>query len=241
MSGDFLARWSRRKLDARREPEELPPENPPEPTAAPAEEGEPELTPEELESLPPVEELTAESDFGLFLRKGVPEKLKNAALRRMWSLDPAIRDHVGDARDYAYDWNVAGGVPGNGPLLPTDNVEDVLRGIFADADRPDERQVAGVEAPEPVRRGPSSQTDQQESTAASDEAAEGKVLSEEEAAIDPEHPALAGPREFLGAEALTQENQAIVPLRSDSTTKGPSEETLSRDVSVRRHGGAKPV
>ena len=34
----------------------------------------------------------------------------------MWTLDPAIRDFVGHARDYAYDWNQPGGVPGSGAL-----------------------------------------------------------------------------------------------------------------------------
>ena len=59
-----------------------------------------------------MDELTPETDITVFLRKGVPEFLKNAALRRMWSLDPAIRDYVSEAREYAYDWNVPGGVPG---------------------------------------------------------------------------------------------------------------------------------
>ena len=107
MSDDFLSRWSRRKLEVRREQEARPKQEEPAPGEAPAPEQAPaaareaELTPEELEALPPIEELTADSDFSLFLRKGVPEQLKKAALRRMWSLDPALRDYVGEARDYA--------------------------------------------------------------------------------------------------------------------------------------------
>ena len=128
MSEDFRSRWSRRKLEVRRE-SERPPEAPA-PEEAEAAEREQALTPEEIEALPPVEELTAGSDFSLFLRKGVPEALKKAALRRMWSLDPAIRDYVGDARDYAFDWNLPGGVPGNGPLLPTDDVPAMLRRVL---------------------------------------------------------------------------------------------------------------
>ncbi|TIU06806.1 MAG: DUF3306 domain-containing protein, partial [Mesorhizobium sp.] len=53
------------------------------------------------EPLPRVEDLTAESDLSAFLRKGVPKMLKRAALRRMWSLDPAIRDHIGPS-EYAW-------------------------------------------------------------------------------------------------------------------------------------------
>src|SRR5688572_28804209 len=37
------------------------------------------------EPLPRVEDLKPESDLSAFLRKGVPEALKLAALRRMWS------------------------------------------------------------------------------------------------------------------------------------------------------------
>src|SRR3954465_2968853 len=137
--GDFLARWSRRKLEMRQaEPGAQPI---PAPTSGPdLQEPEPEpeeagLTPEEIADLPKIEELTPETDIRMFLRKGVPELLRRAALRRMWSLDPAIRDYVSEAREYAYDWNVPGGVPGNGPLLPSDNVEEMLGQIFGDRPR----------------------------------------------------------------------------------------------------------
>src|SRR3546814_13556309 len=45
--------------------------------------------------LPSLENLTAESDLTAFIREGVPESLKKAALRKMWLLEQAIRDHVG--------------------------------------------------------------------------------------------------------------------------------------------------
>jgi hypothetical protein len=47
----------------------------------------------------------------------------------MWALDPAIRDRVGDALEYAYDWNIPGSVPGSGPLLPIDDVASMLHSI----------------------------------------------------------------------------------------------------------------
>src|SRR5215210_692059 len=140
MSGEFLSRWSRLKEEARRS------EPGPEPDAAEASAGappleadpasvlpEPELTPEELAELPKVEEITAASDISGFLRRGVPDALRNAALRRMWILDPAIRDFVGEARDYAYDWNTPGGVPGSGALDPGDDVAAMVRGVFGDS------------------------------------------------------------------------------------------------------------
>jgi hypothetical protein len=63
--------------------------------------------------LPRVEDLTAESDLSAFLRAGVPPALKAAALRRAWSLDPAIRDYVGPS-EYAYDFNNPATIPGFG-------------------------------------------------------------------------------------------------------------------------------
>lgn len=120
----FLSRWSRRKREAvAEEPPaapapapELPPvvdEDPgatepraPECAACPI----PNLPEIDLASLPRIEDLTAESDFTQFLRPGIPTLLRNAALRRMWSLDPAIRDYIGPV-DYQWDFNTPGGLP----------------------------------------------------------------------------------------------------------------------------------
>ncbi|MXP64929.1 DUF3306 domain-containing protein [Roseomonas sp. M0104] len=103
--GGFLSRWSRRKRGL--EPVA------PEPAAPPALEAEaPPAEPEfDLASLPPVESLGPGSDITVFLRPRVPVLLRQAALRRMWSLDPAIRDFTGPA-EYAWDFNAPDGVPG---------------------------------------------------------------------------------------------------------------------------------
>ena len=58
------------------------------------------------------------TDITGFLRKGVPEHLRNAALRKSWALDPAIRNYVNPALDYAYDWNTPGGVPAAASSAP---------------------------------------------------------------------------------------------------------------------------
>ena len=135
MSGEFLSRWSRRKLEVKRA-EEVAPAEPLEagPDAVPVAE---ELSAEELAALPPVDSLTAESDIAAFLRKGVPQTLRNAALRRAWALDPEIRDYVGDARDYAYDWNVPGGVPGTGPLDAGTDVARMVEDVFGRPHEPE--------------------------------------------------------------------------------------------------------
>ncbi|EFH12037.1 DUF3306 domain-containing protein, partial [Teichococcus cervicalis] len=112
MSGEgFLSRWSRRKRGV--EPEAPEPEAPaPAAPQAAAPAAAPPAEPEfDLSSLPSLESLTAESDFTAFLRPQVPWALRQAALRRMWSLDVGIRDFVGPA-DYAWDFNAPDGVPG---------------------------------------------------------------------------------------------------------------------------------
>lgn len=40
--------------------------------------------------LPPVDELTAESDFRPFLQAGVPAELRAQALRKLWQSDPTL-------------------------------------------------------------------------------------------------------------------------------------------------------
>ena len=112
----FLARWSQRKQEAKQpEPDALAAESA-ESSSSPAPPSE-EVTPEfDLSTLPKLEELTESTDITAFLRKGVPEHLRNAALQKSWALDPAIRNYVNPALEYAYDWNAPGGVPGGGEL-----------------------------------------------------------------------------------------------------------------------------
>jgi hypothetical protein len=133
----FLARWSRRKRQARRRRPGAPDTNGVPPVdsliSAPAAEERAAETAAVPAKLPRIEDLTAETDLAQFLRKGVPLALRNAALRHVWALDPKIRDHVGDALDYAYDWNAAGGVPGAGPLADNE-IEGLLRRVVGEDD-----------------------------------------------------------------------------------------------------------
>ncbi len=125
----FLGRWSRlKRAQAKPAPEpesveDLPPEPPaPEPEM---------LSEEELAALPRVEDLVEGSDIRAFLRAGVPRQLRNAAMRRMWMLTPAIRDYRDPAVDYAWDWNTPGGVPGDGAAPSPERAAEMLRDLFA--------------------------------------------------------------------------------------------------------------
>lgn len=115
---EFLARWSRRKREARSgnpASESAEPVAEPDPTPAP---GTAEDAPNpdiDLSSLPPIESIDAATDITAFLRKGIPQELSRAALRRAWTADPAIRDFVGLAEN-AWDFNDPNAMPGFGPL-----------------------------------------------------------------------------------------------------------------------------
>jgi hypothetical protein len=152
LSEAFLDRWSRLKQESRRQAD-APPEEPEVPPAA-AGDAAHALSPEEIAALPRIEELTAASDVTVFLRPGVPDALRKAALRRAWLIDPAIRDFVGHARDYAYDWNVPGGAPGHGPLEMVDDVVAMVDRVLgqppATEVRPADTLTAAADADAPA-------------------------------------------------------------------------------------------
>ncbi|HZD89089.1 MAG TPA: DUF3306 domain-containing protein [Pseudolabrys sp.] len=115
MSGDGnrLSRWSQRKAAARRG-ETLPEPDEAQLTAPDAAEAavEPEQNPlpdeaaaaDDIPALPPVEDLTFESDFSAFLHDKVPEALRRAALRKLWTSDPVLANLDG-LNDYCEDYH----------------------------------------------------------------------------------------------------------------------------------------
>ncbi|WP_052214637.1 DUF3306 domain-containing protein [Belnapia sp. F-4-1] len=151
----FLSRWSRRKREALRGPPEPQPQAEAPPVAPPAEAPPPAFDPD---SLPPVESLTEASDITAFLRAEVPAALRRAALRRAWTLDPAIRDFTGPA-DYAWDYNAPDGVPGFAHALGGDVKRLLAQAIGAleevAASKPDEAPPADT-PPEPTPLEPAS-------------------------------------------------------------------------------------
>ncbi|MEO3434692.1 DUF3306 domain-containing protein [Inquilinus sp. CAU 1745] len=169
MTGDDegpLARWSRRK-QAARAPEAAP--SPPEREAPPAiveETVPPEALPPE--ALPSLDDLTVGSDLAAFLRKGVPEALKRAALRKMWSLDPAIRDHVGLSEN-AWDFNDPASIPGFGPAAKALVKPDFLSRGRLKLDRPEPADSPPREVPPPEPEQPEPEAEEE---AAVEEASE---------------------------------------------------------------------
>ncbi|HSK41994.1 MAG TPA: DUF3306 domain-containing protein [Arenibaculum sp.] len=126
----FLARWNRRKHEAR-SAEPAPPRTddvpaPAEPCADPPDQPATAQTGEaDLSTLPPLDSLGPESDYTVFLRKGIPKALKAAALRKAWSTDPKIAAYRTPA-EYDWDYNA----PGYGLLRPTDDPKRMVEALF---------------------------------------------------------------------------------------------------------------
>jgi hypothetical protein len=254
MSDDFLSRWSRRKRAAQhtglqRRPDETPsdaagvPDSLHEP--APAEDAknavspEAELGEEEIARLPPLGELTADSDLSMFLRKGVPESLRNAALRRMWSLDPKIRDYVSEAREYAYDWNTPGGVPGfGGPLPPPEEIQKMaarIVGVFDPGTEP------RGEAAEPWN---SETSDSQSGESSGVEAAPGLSTGAspaDDATVSLESPPIAKPLESLRLDPPRRPGSDFAASHDHAATQQEPREQPEKLSRPPRHGGAMPV
>lgn len=131
----FLARWSRRKQEAKAGHAEPAREEAAEAHGpAPSKRAEADAVPPQadLSNLPPIESIDAATDVTAFLRKGIPQELSRAALRRAWSADPAIRDFVGLAEN-AWDFNDPSAMPGFGPLdYSAEQVDALVRRIVGD-------------------------------------------------------------------------------------------------------------
>jgi len=141
---EFLARWSRRKREANASAvaaDEIVPDDVQSAPSEPAE-GEQEV---DLSTLPPIDSITSATDITAFLRKGIPQELTRAALRRAWSADPAIRDFVGLAEN-AWDFNDPNAMPGFGPLDCSEGelaelVDRIVGGVRKAAESPPDASV----------------------------------------------------------------------------------------------------
>ncbi|MEH2526837.1 MULTISPECIES: DUF3306 domain-containing protein [unclassified Bradyrhizobium] len=216
---EFLARWSRLKRETRAgndavqpvEPTQAPSPAPPSNTVE-----DPEAPEVDLSSLPPIDSIDAGTDITAFLRKGIPQELSRAALRRAWTADPAIRDFIGLAEN-AWDFNDPNAMPGFGPL---DCSEAELRGLV-------DRIVGGV---------------REAAEALPDRLEEVKEVGR--LASSGRDPAQEPNRaEAIAAPCITDESMPVEPAPNSAAPQPSiSERGDSEEPSVRRrtHGGALP-
>lgn len=227
----FLSRWSRRKRGeevAEPAPPVLAePEAPPEPMLEPVAEAPPSEPEFDISTLPPIESLDASSDFTVFLKPGVPQALRTAALRKAWLADPLIRDYMSPL-DYAWDFNTPGGLPHgfSNVLAETGEalrklVNQAIGEMEPEEEKPAELPPGGValaEAPEgdpapeegqALVEGPSDFNDMGEMSAVLNDMGEMSVLS---------------------PIRLSETPMPVLPLVPEEPPQAPR----------RRHGGAMP-
>ena len=227
---DFLKRWSRRKREAADVETPAPPAattgavsatEPRNDAAAgiPAAAEQPVFDPA---SLPPVESLNALSDVTAFLRAGVPAELTRAALRRVWTADPAISGFVGLAEN-AWDFTDPAAILGFGPLEMTDDVRRMIAQVIDQIGQAP--KAAGAGADERVALIENSNHSN---------AIEGNETEENKA--DPAEQTQQKDDVILGNQVLPQRGTEYIASQHGATEQ--SEEP--KQISYRSHGGALP-
>ena len=177
--GDFLARWSRRKIEARDKPDR--PDDPAAVMAAPpaaevdaaqARAPDQQLTDADM---PPVETLNADSDYAPFMSPGVSDGLRQKALRILFS-QPACNISDG-LNDYDDDYTQFAGL---GSLVTHEMKRMLKRELEAEinrqqqaADRAQQAHADGADVPAdaPLEQAQSASTGQLDTDAADDAAA----------------------------------------------------------------------
>ena len=238
MSEGFLSRWSRRKQAAlAAEPAKSPPPQPESAAAAepaaeshPPEEramsGMPQPAPEpsvaafDPSSLPSIESITAATDIRGFFAAGVPAELTRAALRRVWTSDPKIRDFVGLA-DYDWDFNAPGSMAGFGPLEGADALRAQLTHRLDRVSAPDGATEMPDQAPSarPAACAPADSADQRPEQAS-------QISTEDEP-----------PQQTAAARSGGEPTQ---PEREDAAQSEPTKPEDVQSAARRRHDGALP-
>jgi hypothetical protein len=178
--------------------------------------------PLDLDTLPKVDELTVESDITAFLDKRVPALLRNAALSRMWSLDPTIRDFI-EVAENQWNWNIPGGAPFYEEMLPG----SAGNTLIADATSAISRLASDpVKVAEP---GPS--------------LADASDQAPKPAPVEPLANPAAMPPEISSETSVAQEQIAPRLAQREPAAAIPDavQDHAAAQPARRRHGGALPV
>ncbi len=138
--GGFLGRWARRKQEAHRAAREAAPvpalaEVPSEPAAPAAE-----------LPLPSLDSIVPGADVSAFFQAHVPDALRTAALRKLWTTDPEISGFI-EMADYQWDFNNPDAIPGWGSRLETPDVRRLVQRVLGSGE--EERSTPAQDAPRP--------------------------------------------------------------------------------------------
>ena len=223
---DFLKRWSRRKRDVAKEEAARAPA--PDAAAEAPEPPAPDKTETQFDpaSLPPIESITALSDVTAFLQTGVPAELTRAALRRVWTADPAIRDFVGLAEN-AWDFTDPNAMPGFGPLEATEEVRRMIARVVGEIGRSAQSSEAGSTG---------SRSENAENSNNSNAIVEEQTVESPPPAVAPEEEQKQKAAQALGSQVLLHSTAEYIAPQHDVTEAQEKPKQLSH----RTHGGALP-
>ncbi len=235
----FLQRWSRLKREAAAPEAAAPPaaaETDGAPLATAARACASEFDPARL---PPIESITAATDVRPFLAPEVPPELRDAALRRAWSVDSTIRDYVGP-QENAWNFEDPTGVPGFGPLPPDYDVEAAVRRLFGEtsdanaetSDANPARPIAGQETETPASEQHALDVEENEALAKCAKAAVESNPAGSSASAQPSSPESITSADRDDNVVQCKNPFVLQPARSEVVSSRPS--------SRRRHGGALP-
>jgi Protein of unknown function (DUF3306) len=88
----------------------------------------------DLAALPPLDSIDAHTNIAVFLQNGVPAEMRIAALRRAWTMDPAIRTFR-EVAESDWDFDDLNSIPGFGEFVPEADAQRMLAQIFGDTPR----------------------------------------------------------------------------------------------------------
>lgn len=182
-----------------------------------------------IESLPSIDEINGETDLHVFMKRGVPEHLRNAALRKVWMANSLIRDHDDPAVDYAWDWNSPEGVPGAGGSLNGDRVSKMVDDLV-NQNRPEDENT----------------TDQSERTAEGNHDTSTSIDEPVERVTDTSSPSdasgVSGRTSSVEqtAESHRAETESSNVHAAFDASNIPNQPIDKAVLSSRRHGGALP-
>ncbi|MEO1200344.1 MAG: DUF3306 domain-containing protein [Pseudomonadota bacterium] len=235
--GGFLSGWSRRKLAARRQETEARDSAEETDTAAidaevvpetgdaiePAQQDNNDADADLIADLPAIDDITERTDLAPFMRRGVPLALRNAALRKVWMLNPLIRDHVDPALDYAWDWNAPGGVPGGGGVLTDEGVSKMVKNLLGDA-----QPAQDAASSKPTEDSPDNNVAASRMTSANTPLDAQRQQPDSDDGTDPSE------------TTVPDQNPSVASASATNAQPVANHSDISQPTKLRRHGGATP-
>jgi len=158
--------------------------------------------------------------FVVCLRRQSPVELTRAALRRVWTSDPAIRDFVGLSEN-AWDFTDPNAMPGFGPLESTDEIRRMIAQVVDQMGEAARTEMAEVQ--ESARDSNALSATGQDNESAKP-GVSAPALPRENAAAD------------SGSKVVLQSSKEDDAAQRDVT----EEETKRKQFSQRTHGSALP-